>query len=187
VDPDARRILSQEPVHRFARGAMSVIASPELQRLYDDWDARRGNRELPSRDDFDPLELTYILGRLNLVDALYDPVRFRYRVFGGDIAKRFGFEMTGRIVDDYFAPEYRAMVQRRYTDAVAARRPIAARFSRRSIDQRQYYYESLVLPLSRDGSTIDMLMAGFAFRDRAPFEEANASHPAFTIIDGRST
>jgi hypothetical protein len=162
---------------------MNVIASPELQRLYDDWDARRGNREMPSRDDFDALELKYILGRLNLVDALHDPVRFRYRVFGGDIAKRFGFEMTGRFVDDYCAPEYRSMVQRRYADVVAARRPIAAQFGRRSIDQRQHYCESLVLPLSRDGSTIDMLLAGFAFRNRTPFEEANPTRPVCTIID----
>jgi len=164
----------------------AIIASPELQQLYDDWDRRRGGRELPSREDFDPLDLKYILGRLNLVDALYDPLRFRYRVFGGDIAKRFGFEMTGCFVDDYRTPKYRAMVQRRYADVVAARRPIVARLSRRSIDQRQHYCESLVLPLSRDGSTIDMLMAGFAFRDRAPFEEADAAHSAFTVIDDRS-
>jgi hypothetical protein len=142
---------------------MQEIRSAPLQRLYADWDSRRRGREFPARQDFDPCDLKYILGCLNLVDMLRGPLRFRYRVFGSEIARRLGIEMTGRMVDDYPQLEHRALVQRRYAETIAARRPTVAQHDRRSLNEQLHYYESLVLPLSRDGIEIDMLMAGFTF------------------------
>jgi hypothetical protein len=107
--------------------------------------------------------MKYILGCLNLIDTLHRPLRFRYRVFGSEIARRLGLEMTGRLVDDYPLPEHRALVQRRYAETITARQPTVAYHDRRSLDEQLHHYESLVLPLSTDGTEIDMLMAGFAF------------------------
>jgi hypothetical protein len=142
---------------------MDDIHSPDLRRLLADWERRRNGREFPARRDFEPWDIKYILGYLNIVDALYDPLRFRYRIFGSDLAFRLGIEMTGRFVHDYPVLEHREMVTRRYVDVVAERRPIAALHDRRGQHHRLYSYESLVLPLSSDGTTIDTLMAGFAF------------------------
>jgi hypothetical protein len=151
-------------ISRSSESAMQEIRSAALQRLYADWDSRRRGREFPARRDFDPCEMRYILGFLNLVDVLRGPLRFRYRVFGSEIATRLAFEMTGRLVDDYPLPEHRALVQHRYAETIAARRPIVAHHDRRSHDEQLLHqYESLVLPLSSDGTEIDMLMAGFAF------------------------
>lgn len=139
------------------------IRSPALQRLHADWEARRHGRELPARADFDPLDLRYILGYLNLVEVLRDPLRFRYRLFGTGMAQRIGVEMTGRLVEEYPDPQIADHVHRRYAETMALRRPTVVLHNRVPSNDRTLYYESLVLPLSSDGVDTDMLMAGFVF------------------------
>jgi hypothetical protein len=142
---------------------MQEIRSALLQRLYADWNCRRRGREFPARRDFDPCDMAYILGCLNLVDRLREPLRFRYRIFGTEIARRLGIEMTGRLVDDYPMAEHRVHVQHRYAETIAARRPTVVQDDRWMLDKRLHHYELLVLPMSSDGTEIDMLMAGFTF------------------------
>jgi hypothetical protein len=147
----------------FCSSSRPFSSRPANQALYADWDSRRRGREFPARRDFDPCDLKYILGCLNLVDALREPLRFRYRVFGTEIARRLGLEMTGRMVDDYPVPEHRALIQRRYAETIASRLPTVTLHDRRSLDEQMHHYESLILPLSGDGTEIDMLMTGFTF------------------------
>ena len=142
---------------------MDQIRSPALQRLHADWEARRRGRELPARADFDPLDLRYILGYLNVVEVLRDPVRFRYRLFGTGMVRHTGVEMTGRLVGDYPDPAVAEHVHRRYAETMTLRRPTVVQHRRPPANDRTLLYESLVLPLSSDGAEIDMLMAGFAF------------------------
>jgi hypothetical protein len=144
---------------------MVEILSPILQRLYSDWDNWRGSRPFPTRQDFDPEDINYIIGRVNLVDVYYNPLRFRYRVFGTTLAQRLGIEMTGRFVDEYPAGEQREHVQRRYAQTIIVRQPTVVLHKRFSLDGWGHSYESIVLPLSTDGASIDMMLAGFAFRD----------------------
>src|SRR5258707_2720250 len=91
------------------------VVSPLLQRLLADWQVRRRERTLPARRDFDPLDLKYILGKLLLVDVERQPLRFRFRLVGTELARRSGVELTGRTLDDYPSPEYREVIRRRYT------------------------------------------------------------------------
>jgi hypothetical protein len=49
------------------------LVDPLLQHLYDYWDEKWRGRAMPSRADIDPLEMTFILGYVSLVDVLYAP------------------------------------------------------------------------------------------------------------------
>jgi hypothetical protein len=138
------------------------IESPKLQRLYQDWLDRRRRREMPSRRDFDILDLDYILGDLNLFDVLYEPLRFRFRVHGSNAVGRLGFDLTGKTVDDCPDPEYRDLVKGYYTEVVRARLPIRVLRDPYHLRSRVLRWEELILPLSADGQSVDMLLVGIS-------------------------
>src|SRR5882724_3611992 len=140
-----------------------TVESPLLQRLLADWQVRRQGRLLPSRRDFDPLDLKYILGKLLLVDVEREPLRFRFRLVGTELAARSGVELTGRTLDDYPSPEYREFMRRRYTQTVDERRPLSSVQTRLVVDDQIRRYEALLLPLAADGETVDMLMIGIVY------------------------
>ena len=140
------------------------IVSAELTRLYDDWQERRQGRLYPARRDFAPWDIKYILGRLNLLDVFHRPLRFRWRLHGSEVVRYVGRDMTGKFVHDDPLPEFRSRVYEEYAHAVTERGPVAFTHSA-LMDGRPYSYEILVLPLSSDGVAIDMLMAGFDFRE----------------------
>jgi hypothetical protein len=138
------------------------IASPTLQRVHQDWHDRRGGKTLPARSSFDVLDFKYILGKLNLVDVLRDPLRFRYRVHGTSCVTLLGYDMTRKFVDDYPDPTYRARVRRNFTGVVDDREPRCDLGKREIGDGRTIHFEALILPLAADGETVDMLMVALS-------------------------
>jgi hypothetical protein len=137
------------------------LKTPVLRQLYQDWDARRRGREMPARADFDPLDLKYCIGHLSLIDVAGDPPRYRFRLHASTVAQSIGFDLTGKSLDAMPDAEYRRMVADHYNEVLAARKPVAKYRNRQMTDQHIWNCEVLVLPLSADGKTIDMLMSGF--------------------------
>jgi hypothetical protein len=140
------------------------IASPILRRLFLYWDARRGEREFPARRDIDPLHFPYALGNVMLIDVLYGPLRFRFRLHGTELALRAGYDMTGKMVDQLPDPENRGVLLARCHALVETRRTVFVAADR-LIDERPCSYEAIWLPLSDDGDTITMLMGALVYRD----------------------
>lgn len=133
------------------------IRRPMLRRLYAYWDDKRGAREFPGRADIDPLEMRLALGNISLVDVLYAPLRFRYRLHGSIIAERLGIDMTGRCVDEIPEPDRRSFVEENFRAVIATRQPLA-RSGARLLDQRQWNFDSIILPLGVADGTINMLL-----------------------------
>jgi hypothetical protein len=135
------------------------IRTPALERLYREWEGKRAGREFPARADFDPLDLKYVLGNLSLIDVHYDPLRFRYRLHGTNVAERTGNELTGKDVSALSLAEHRNLATRHFAQVVEQRQPVVHYRNHALVDHRVWSYEALVLPLSSDGNTIDMLMS----------------------------
>ena len=133
------------------------IEHPILQRMYRYWDAKRGGRRYPSRADIDPMDFKFALGRVSLVDVLRDPLRFRYRIVATQLTEHLGYEMTGKLADEIPEPDVRDYTILGYTRAVAAESAVHDA-GEIVVDRRRWTMESLFLPLSTDGSTIDMLL-----------------------------
>ncbi len=140
------------------------IVDPLLRRLYDYWSAKRGDRAMPSRSDTDPVDLSFILGQILLIDVLRDPLRFHVRVHGTELARRAGYELSGKMLDELPLPEYRAMATRSLTTVVETRAPFRS-LRDRMIDGRSLQYEGLVVPLSQDDREVDMLLVGMRYRN----------------------
>lgn len=140
---------------------------PRLQRLLGYWQAHRHGDALPGRDDVDPLELGWILGDLSLVEVHRGDggLRFRFRLIGSRVAARFGFDATGRWLEDFPGDTYRQHIGAAFAEVVARAGPFAER-PNMVIDGMLHNYEILRLPLASDGRTVDMLMIGADFSAR---------------------
>ena len=142
---------------------MLELKAPMLRKLYQDWDSRRRGRELPSRADFDPLDIKYCIGNLSLIDVAYDPLRFHFRIHASNVAQGMGYDLTGKDLDAMPDLEFRQMAADHYAEAIRTRLPVARYRDRQITGQRVWHCEALVLPLSADGKIVNMLMSGFVW------------------------
>ncbi|MDE2229333.1 MAG: PAS domain-containing protein [Alphaproteobacteria bacterium] len=142
------------------------IRNARLQRLLADWEARRHGREFPARADFTPHDFRYLIGNLSLLDVLYEPLRFRYRVHASNLAQRMGAEMTGKWIDEIPNPRHAAAARSHFAEVIERRAPVVYRRDDQFVtDNLPHDCEVLALPLARDGRTIDMLMSAFVWAE----------------------
>lgn len=142
---------------------LTALDHPRLTGLYRCWDAKRGMRAMPRRADFLPEELLPFLGYIVLIDVEAAPRRFRFRLVGTEIVDSYGFEMTGRYTEEIEPPSYRAMVERHYAQAADLARPVAHRMSFSEGPGKIHELVRLSLPLSDEGSQVNMLMLASIF------------------------
>lgn len=147
-----------------------VLTTPILRRLYEDWKVRRHCR-IPRRADFDPAALSYILGRLSLVEVWRDPLRFRARVHGTGLTQRLGIELTGKFFDEAPRSKYLDIAMAHFTDVVEHERPSFAWLVNELVHPPIRENEALVLPLSREGDRVDFLLAAVVHHRHSPLGE----------------
>ncbi|WP_341909113.1 PAS domain-containing protein [Ferrovibrio terrae] len=140
---------------------MAKIVDPRLRQLLQTWDGWRATRSLPSRANFHPEELHYLLGHLFLLDIVEAEIglRFRYRLFGSAVTLYRGFDLTGRFLDEHPDPHFALRAHAAYLQAVQARQPLWASVSGITATGMSANFEGLILPLARDGETPDMLLS----------------------------
>ena len=144
----------------FAAG----IGHAKLEGLYRHWLEKRGARLMPARADFDALDLKDWLGNLMLIEVLSGATEFRYRLYGSVLASYYGEDYTGkttRVVE----PDVASRVTREYAEVSRERRPLLVR-RKRAVRHSMLTIAKLILPLSADGSTVDMLLVGSYPEDR---------------------
>lgn len=137
---------------------LSTVTDDSLRRLYSYWADKRGDRRFPARRDIDPLDFAYVLGWVTLVDVTYNPTRFRFRLYGSELAHRIGLDLTGTYADQHPDREFAALLQQAWQEVVDRREPLAGRYDR-LVDNRRQPWEAIRMPLSSDGTIIDMLLA----------------------------
>jgi hypothetical protein len=129
---------------------------PLLRQLCALWEAKRGPRPMPARADFDVLELKDWLGNLMLIEVLEDSREFRYRVYGSILASFYGYDLTGKTTEAV-RTGIRETVRAEYRRACSERRPVVVvrehtiRFTKKLVTK-------LILPLSADGGSVNMLL-----------------------------
>jgi hypothetical protein len=144
---------------------MFDITHPKLRRLYEYWETKRGARAMPSRADLDPIEMTFVIGNIILVDVIDgEPLRFRIRLHGTNLSQRVGYELTGKMLDDLPVNEFRQLAHESFTRVATSGEPIHGRRDR-VIDGRFARYETVIMPLSGDGKSVDRLLVGLIYDD----------------------
>jgi hypothetical protein len=141
--------------------AKIVLSSPMLRRLLDHWRGLPpGEGGLPGPRALDPLDVKWALGAISLVDVAGDPpdCRFRYALDGSWQVERYGFDMTGKTLEQFPEPETRELIRGSYLELVAERRPLARRRDL-MLDGRHRRYEALLLPFGDSGRVTRIAVA----------------------------
>jgi hypothetical protein len=147
------------PPGEFPIGALP-INHPELAKLFRYWDRKRGARPMPARADILPEELPGLLGNLFMVDVVRDggEPRFRYRLVGTALTAVMDQELTGKFVDE-MPLLFRKFALPAYREILRAGRPT---YKETNVFESLWVvrYKRLMLPLSSDGATIDIILGG---------------------------
>ena len=144
-----------------------IIQDDRLRDLYRYWAEKKHNRPLPARVDLDPMEIPQLLQNIVLVDVVGEPPRFRYRLVGTAVIQALGWEITSRFIDELpLDQNYTEHLLSLYRTAVEERRPVYSEgdFAGRPFKGR-WQSCRLLLPLSRDGEAIDMILVGQVFNE----------------------
>jgi hypothetical protein len=135
------------------------LQSTELQEIFWYWTRIRGGNVLPSRSDFDPLDLRGALGWITLVDRNADAGEFRYRLVGTRVSELTGIDLTGQSVSAMPLGGYSDFLVGRMWEAVDRARPIACRYAL-DLRQRRVLVERVDLPLTKGSDRVEFILTG---------------------------
>lgn len=135
----------------------AASTNSKLIELYKYWDQKRGQRSFPARADLDPLEFSYALGVVSLVDFVTRSRRYKYRLVSTALSTRLGYDMTGKWLEEIPDEEMRRYVKDFYNTVIYVRAPIYEK-SERTFDHQIWKHEALALPLSDDDENINMIL-----------------------------
>jgi hypothetical protein len=147
---------------------------PRLRRLYDHWlSLRPAAGGLPGRQHMDPAAIRDLLPWIWMVDVERNPLRFRYRLLGTEQVHAMERDFTGRFLDEAH-PSFVASVSYPQYVAAAEHADIGYRRGPPVFHLTKDYVaiERLLLPLAKDGATVDVLLAITIYSSAGPRDEA---------------
>jgi hypothetical protein len=139
--------------------ALATIGDPELAALHAYWTGKCGTRAMPRRADIDPTEIPLLLPHVFIAE-IHQSLRFRFRLVGTAICKRWKEDYTGKWLEELHLGGQRTTVLEQYASVARTGTP---RFDIAEFvnEQGRYlHYRRLLLPLSEDGHTPNMLLGG---------------------------
>ncbi|HYM02237.1 MAG TPA: PAS domain-containing protein [Stellaceae bacterium] len=132
-----------------------------MRQLYAYWlSVHPAGGGLPGRQHVDPAALPSLLPNIWLVDVQREPLRFRYRLFGTAQVTVVGSDLTGQWLDEAHPTFLTSVAYAQFVAAVERGEPGYRSGHPFIIVPKDYLMmERLILPLARDGTTVDMLLA----------------------------
>ncbi len=136
------------------------------------WDMCRAGRAMPSRADIDPLDIPYLLSSLMIVELNGDHPAASVRLTGTRIVDEFGFDPTGRLLQDIEGIDTFSLLCRK-TAECAAPTYAAGDMAWARVPHKQF--QAVALPLSSDGTLVDKLILSFHFPEWRESETTDVS------------
>lgn len=125
----------------------------EHRQLLDHWLAIRGDG-MPRREALDPSAFHRVLRHAGLIEVVGPEPRFRYRLTGSELERRFDRRLSGRFVEEVKSIDYAGYLCGLYRACVDARAPLF-------VTERSTYLTSypltcfrLMLPLAGDDGAV---------------------------------
>lgn len=139
------------------------IGSPQLRALLAFWQEKRRAKggSLPARTDLGPEEMKPFLPCVTLISVFEAPRRFQFRLVGTGVLAHMGRETTHVWVEQELFADKAAKVGEFFSLPVDTGAPAYARGSYAvTPTSRTLRFETVIMPLASDGTTIDMLLGG---------------------------
>lgn len=144
------------------------LATGDLNRIFEYWESLRLQGGLPRYGDLDPGAIVKLLPKVNLVDVIWDGDRrrYRHRLVGTGVVEFFRVEPTGQWFDQIYTAEHLEQQLPAYERAACEGQPtintvhvpLQTNILEKGPDLN---YWRLILPLTRDGTRVDMLLLLF--------------------------
>ncbi len=112
---------------------------------------------MPSRADLDPAEIRTILPCVFLLDVTQDPLDFRYRLIGTKMASHLNRDLTGSWMSELPHQRPPSRIWSACAKVVETRAPLSSDTPYVGKLHEFRKTEDLILPLSADGETVNML------------------------------
>ncbi len=121
---------------------------PQLVELYNYWKSIKPSpNRLPSRQDFDPMDVPKLLPILWMFDVHHHPLRFKFRLLGTSITPIVGKEATNEWLDEAFPEVTATGVYEDYTYVAQSCSPLYRKGSPQYFVPDYKSIERLILPL----------------------------------------
>lgn len=137
------------------------VRHPRLLELLDYWLTLGGGSRLPLKSEFDPAAIPRLLANIVVKEVERDPLRFRIRLEGEQVSAARGFSAAGRYFDEPGVVVLKDDALEAYAEMVADCRPRYSDGAFSYKDGRGGRLYRLALPFSREGRTVDFIIAGF--------------------------
>ncbi|HVR66316.1 MAG TPA: PAS domain-containing protein [Verrucomicrobiae bacterium] len=135
--------------------------TPGLRKLLEYWQTKCSGGRLPTRADIDPADLSFLLPNLFLIDVNMGEEarnRFRFRLFGTELARVHGRDRTGKTFHETLEEEPADGSVTWATRLVNERIPLFVGGRVRYLRKEWLQFENAMLPLQNDGGEVSMIL-----------------------------
>ncbi len=140
-----------------------ALRSPINQVGYDYWKRKRGGRRMPARRDIDPAEIATILPHVFLLDVRQQPLDFRYRLIGTKMDEHMLSRYTGLWMSQIAHQRAPSRIWANCRHVAVEGLPLSGDTPYVGKNKEFLTTEDLIMPLSDDGRTVDMLLVTVGF------------------------
>lgn len=135
-----------------------LVRTPALVTLWRYWRSKLAGRAVLPRADFFPGDIPELLQVLTLTE-LTPEGRLRYRIAGGKVVEAYGFEATGKYLDEFLSPDRLKVAHLHIGTALSTARPVFSRTTYASPGGLRYVNSRLNIPLSDSTGAINLVVA----------------------------
>jgi PAS domain S-box-containing protein len=178
--PDGFRAVTTTlpmPLKEYPEGQLPVHrrSHPLLDELKALWFKVRSDRILPPRGDFDLGTMLRWVPHLSIATVTPDD-RFQYRLFGTELTRVYGRDLTGSFLDELTPIDLWSVVVAHYREVVRTKMPL---FAPISVANGRWYNEvsRLLLPLSSGSNTVAFVMGADYPRNEPAIAGAGTLRP----------
>ena len=139
-------------------GVYKVSARADILRLARHCDALAGTRPMPHRQDLHPADVTWLLGRLYLIDVLDGGADYSFRLFGIFWEKMYGMDLTGQRLSEIETTGRLAALRGDYDTVVASSEPLFHPGRLVWPNKKSIHFERLLIPFSDDNGRVSLIL-----------------------------
>ena len=136
---------------------------PVVKAVANYWDAKRGPRPMPARADLDPCDIPELLPNLLLIDVAHDPLDFRYRLVGTIVDYHLREPRSGQWMSAIPHQRKGSVIWATLESVVTRKVPVVSTIPYVGPHADYKLSEDIILPLSDDGDTVNMLLVAVAY------------------------
>ncbi len=155
------------------------VTNTVLRRLLAYWLDKRCDGPMPSITDIDPIDIPWALSCIWICDYLPDSGRFRYRLAGEEINTHWGYNISGKYLDEIMPAERLEPVTTKFRDVVDGPAIVHVIGQAYLDEQISAKHERIILPLSDDGQTVSSVLGA---THRAGFHDHDSNLQLFAQI-----